>query len=656
MHKLQRSSLSHTIVMVLTVILFATLVFSVNAQGGFYNEAPMLAEQVAAGELPPVDDRMPIVPVVLQPEEIGQYGGTWHMALLGTRDRAMLRRTMWYEGLVRWDPQWLRVVPNVAESFVVNEDSTVYTFKLRQGMRWSDGAPLTADDIMFWYNDILLNTELALAMPWWMSSGDGSAAVVEKIDDLTFAFHFSQPNGLFLQNLAHPEATEPVSFPKHYLSQFHASYNADGLEALIAAEGIEPAEGDNAPLWVHLMGRKSMGSNRYANTELPTVNPWVLTEGYTSDAVRVQAIRNPYYWKVDTNFSQLPYIDSIDFVVKETVDEIIDLALAGEIDMQQRHIATIENQAVLEENRAQGGYEFFNAVPESANSTVIMFNLTHPDPAMNEMFNQKNFRAALSLGINREQIVDEVYLGQGTPYQVAPSPQSIFYNETLATQFTEYNVEQANQMLDELGYAERNADGIRLRPDGTPIAFTITISDNDPSNSSWGRVMELVAGYWQALGVDAVVEIMERDAAQSRVDLNQHDVYIWEGMGGLEVILNPVYYVPMSPGASFYAIGWSHWYTNRDNAAAIEPPAPVQEQLMIYRQLLSTADTDTQNMLMQKLLTIATDQFYTIGVSLPGNSFGIVRTNFRNVPSVMPLAWSYPSPAPTNPEQYFIVG
>lgn len=656
MHKLQRSSLSHTIVMVLTVILFATLVFSVNAQGGFYNEAPMLAERVAAGELPPVDDRMPIVPVVLQPEEIGQYGGTWHMALLGTRDRAMLRRTMWYEGLVRWDPQWLRVVPNVAESFEISEDSTAYTFKLRQGIRWSDGALLTADDIMFWYEDILLNEVLASEIPFWMLSGDGSAAVVEKVDDYTVVFRFSQPNGLFLQNMAHPEATDPVSFPRHYMSQFHIDYNADGLEALLAAEGIEAAEGDETPLWVRLMIRKGVGSGRWANSQLPTLNPWVLTEGYTSSSVRVGAVRNPYYWKVDTNFNQLPYIDNIDFVVKETADEIVELALSGEIDMQQRHIATVENQAVFEANRAQGGYEFFNAVPESANSTVIMFNLTHPDPAMNEMFNQKNFRAALSLGINRQQIVDDVYLGQATPYQVAPSPQSIFYNETLATQFTEYDVEQANQLLDELGYAERNADGIRLRPDGTPLAFTITVSDNDPSNSNWRRVMELVAESWGALGVNATVEIIDRDTAETRVITNQHDVYVWEGQGGLEVILNPGYFVPINPGTSYYAIGWAKWYRDPADPAAIEPPSAVQEQMATYRQLVSTADTDTQNMLMQQILTTTADQFYTIGISLPATSFGIVRTNFRNVPSVMPSAYSYPTPAPTNPEQYFIVG
>jgi peptide/nickel transport system substrate-binding protein len=175
---------------------------AVQGSSGFFKESPILTAQVEAGDLPAVELRLPRNPVLVEPvERLGRYGGTWQMAMRGNADRALVYRTIGYEHLLRWDPAWTRVVPNVAQSFSVNDDATAFTFKLRQGMRWSDGHPFTADDIMFWYEDILKNPELTPKPPPWLIAG-GKLVDVDKLDAFTVRFRFDAPNGLFPQALA----------------------------------------------------------------------------------------------------------------------------------------------------------------------------------------------------------------------------------------------------------------------------------------------------------------------------------------------------------------------------------------------------------------------------------------------------------------------
>jgi len=617
-------------------------------------EAPMLAEMVAAGELPPLEERIPANPKVVEPtDNIGQYGGTWHMGLRGGQDNALLARTIAYEHLVRWTPDWTDVEANVAESFEANADATVFTFKLRDGMKWSDGEPFTVDDVIFWYEDILVNEDYLAVhpVPEWLLAG-GEPPVVEKVDDTTFTVTFAAPNGLFIQRLATPSGDDFTRWPKHYASQFHPKYNTENLDDLIA-------EAD-ATDWVNLMDLKAGGilgtpyDARWQNSELPTLKPWRLTTAYGEGTSQVVAERNPYYFKVDPEGHQLPYIDKVVYEIGEDVQVLVLKALNGEIDSQDRHIATLDNKAVFVDNAEAGEYGFYETVPSSMNTQVIALNLNHKDPVKREIYQNKDFRIGLSYAINRQEVIDTVYVGQGEPWQLAPRDTSPFYNEELAKQYTEYDVDKANEHLDAAGYTERDADGFRLGPDGNRISVLV---DVQAISQNWIDSLELIKGYWEAVGIQMDLNVMDRSLMYTRKDSNEQDAVTWGGDGGLDVVLEPRWYFPYST-ESLFAEAWKEWYINPSGVGSLtqpeEPPEGPKRQMELYDQLKATGDPAEQQALMEEILSIAKDEFYAIGISLPAPGYGIVKNDFHNVPASMPGAWLYPNPAPTNPEQYYI--
>ncbi len=253
--------------------------------------------------------------VITPLERVGKYGGTWRMGLLGGQDTALLVRTIDYEHLLRWDPEWNQIIPNVAESFEASEDAKTFTFKLRDGMKWSDGQPYTADDLTFYVEDISKNKELT-------ANRGENPPDIQKIDQYTVKITFQQPNGLYLQRNCTPAGDEWTRYPAHYLKKFHAKYqDKETLQRLISEA--------NAKDWVELFRLKGMGipgtpyDARWQNPELPTVNAWRITEPYGGNAQRVVAERNPFYWKVDTEGNQLPYIDRATFMVAQDKETLV---------------------------------------------------------------------------------------------------------------------------------------------------------------------------------------------------------------------------------------------------------------------------------------------------------------------------------------------
>ena len=638
---------------------FAALVGGATAAAGFhrsifaqtpespvpaqFQESPLFADAVAAGSLPPVEDRLPSTPLVVpMTETIGKYGGTWRTAIVGGADTFWITRTVGYDYLARFDPAWEAVVPNIATGWEVSEEGRAFTFTLREGHKWSDGQPFTADDVVFYVDDVYRNPELT-------PSQGTNPFTIEKHDDLRFTVTFERPEGLFIQELATGSGADWTRYPRHYLEQFHQSYNTTNLEELIADAGVEN--------WVQLFQTKASAipgtavDARWQNLDLPTLYGWKLIEPYIGES-RVRVERNPYYFKVDPEGKQLPYIDDVVFNAVQDAEVLLLQAANGDLDFHARHINTNLNKPVLADAAEAGGFRLFEMTPSGMNTSMMALNMTHKDPVLREIIANKDFRIGLSHAINRQEIIDTVHVGQGEAWQGAPRPESVYYHETLAKQYTEYDVALANEYLDKV-VPEKNGDGIRLRPDGKTVDIIIEVASSGVSTPI--DEMNLVARYWQEVGVNARVNPEDRSLMFERKAANDHDCVVWAGDSGLsDAILDLHWWAPTTSGSNF-AIPWYLWWANPSSQKATpeEPPQAVKDQLDLVTVLLETADEAEQIDLMRQILDIAAEQFYGIGIALPAQGYGIAKTNLRNIFEPMPDASLYPTPGPTNPEQYF---
>lgn len=600
--------------------------------GGKGEEAPTLAQRVQDGSLPPVGERLPEEPMTVEPvERAGVYGGTWRTGMLGPDDTSLLNRANGYENLLRYDMGYEEIVPNIARSFEANEDGTEYTFELRKGMKWSDGEPFTSADIEFWYENVASNEELE-PLPLWMEGLE-----IETPDDHTVVFRFPEPDGLFLEYMASSEGDQPTLYPRHYLEQFHEKHNPDA-QRLAEEAGFED--------WTELFLARV---EEWQNPDLPTLNPWEVSRA-VGEGNTVELVRNPYYWKTDPNGSQLPYIDRVVYSVVEDPEVLLLNALNGELDMHSRHINTLQNRPVLAENRESGDYRFFTMNPTGMNTMKIFLNLTHQDEGLREVFQNKDFRVALSHAMDRQEVIDVVYQSQGEPYQIAPRPEFELYDEEFAKQYTEHDPDLANELLDRAGYAERDGNGVRLGPDGDPISFNVLVQPDFPDMIN---ALEIITRQWREVGVDASFRVVDEGLYEERAEANEHDAVVDNSFNGTrEMLINAVDYFPTDDDA-FYALPWHNWWIGEEEDGE-EPPEPTRRQFELYDQLRATTDTDEQYEIMARILEISKEQFYNMGVSLPAPGYGIATNDFHNLPEEMIYGSRYPTPGPTMPEQYFI--
>lgn len=433
-----------------------------------FHEAPSLAQLSAAGKLPKVEERLPKHPLVLRPVEgVGRYGGAWHTVLLPSGDTAWLTRTVEYDYLVSWKPDVKAftiddIVPNVAERFEIRDGGKEYVFYLREGLRWSDGHPFTADDLLFWYEDVYSNPEITPAQPTWLNVG-GKPMKVVKLDDYTVSFQFAVPNGLFLQNLATPSGSTFTNYPAHYMKQFHKKYNP---------QVSQEVKKRKLNTWVDLF---NLMATAYSNPDKPVLYAWRYRSAYGAESTtQFVAERNPYYWKVDPEGNQLPYLDRVVYRLVEKPEVMVLMALNGELDFQDRHINALPNKPVFYRNQQKGGFHFVDEVPSSMNTAIIALNLTTRNKTLRQVFNDVNFRIGLSHAINRQEIIDVLYVSQGEPWQAAPRRESPFFDEAMAKQYTEHDPEKANAYLDKV-LPRKDGRGRRLGPTASP----------SPSASRW---------------------------------------------------------------------------------------------------------------------------------------------------------------------------
>jgi peptide/nickel transport system substrate-binding protein len=604
-------------------------------------EAPMLAAQVRQGKLPPLRERLPESPLVVEPvERIGAYGGTWNSLLVSGEYIAWMDRQQHYEGLLRYDREWKGIIPDIAESYDVRDGGAQYEFRLRRGVKWSDGHPFTADDILFWYEDVFMNDELTPVPPTDFLSG-GEPPTVEKTDDYTVVFRYRTPHGLLPRVLAGGYGDELIGKPRHYLKRFHKAHNPAEIDALVEAEGADD--------WVQLFLNQADWS---VNPDLPVLSAWMVTTPLGGGLDRIIAKRNPYFWKVDTDGRQLPYIDEIHYYVMQNLEAALLKAQNGEFGELDRHINTLQNKPVLARSRENGNYHFFDLVSELVNEAMITLNLTHKDPRKREIFQKKDFRIGLSHALNREEIIDAVYQRQGEPWQSSPRRESEFYNERLAKQYTEYDVDKANSYLDRAGYSERDDAGYRLDPDGKRITIQLEYT-GEWDSLVLPDVAEFVTRHWREVGIGAEPRVWNSTLMATRTEANLQDASIDVDFGGLNILMDPRAVFPHHGTEHF--VPWVRWYESKGENGE-RPPEPIRRQMRLYDQIRTTVDLDMQVTMMKEVIDIAADMFTLIGIVLPANGYGIVRNDFHNVPTRMISstgAW-YPTPGPSDPHQYFI--
>ncbi|MCG5217928.1 ABC transporter substrate-binding protein [Streptosporangium soli] len=611
-------------------------------------EAPSLKKLADDGKLPAVAARLPDKPLVVTPlERSGVYGGTWHSAMLTQEDMMWLRYSMGYEPLVSWAPEWkgvaqTEILPNICEKYQVLDGGKAFEFTLRKGLKWSDGKPVVTDDFAFAFDDYNVNAELHPESMYdlWLSKS-GKPARFEKVDDLTVRLTYEEPKPGFMEELAGTSGVLML-LPAHYMKQFHKKYNPDA-DALAKKAGLDR--------WIDYL---PLRTEPWGNPELPTLNAWV-AKNEVGKGSNVVAERNPYYWKVDPEGSQLPYIDRVIAEVVQDVEVEVLKVSNGDLDMQLYNFGTIRNKPVVVRNRDKGGYDLVDFVPDLANTMIIGFNQTHPDPDKRKLFSNKDFRIGLSHAINRQKIIDTIYGGQGKPWQCGPVPGDELSDAELGSQYTAYDVDLANEFLDKAGFTKRNGDGIRLVKDGMPVNFTVLVVSDSPDHVD---ALDLIREDWRKVGVDANVQRVAETLYWERVEAGESEAATWSGgpfalrtgTGGNH------YYVPNNPrGSSRFGGAWARWYT-RGGRDGEKPPAEIQKQLDLFDEMRATFDATQALALARQVLTITKEQFYYIGISTPPGEYGIVKRTMHNVPKRFSGAVVHQAPGPSNPSTYFISG
>lgn len=601
-----------------------------------FNEAPGLAKLVKEGKLPPVEKRLPAEPVVVKPiDKIGSYGGTWRRAYTGLSDLVGARRIL-YDPLVRWSPQY-KIIPNLAKKWEISKDGRTYTFHLVKGVRWSDGEPFTADDILFYFDDVVFDTELTSSPPKWLSPG-GKPPKVTKVDDYTIKFEFEKPYGLFLEQLACPHAMGLVTHPKHYLKKFHKKYaKPEELEALMKEKGVSS--------WVKLFqDASSLRHALFVSSDMPSLMAWKTT--IPAPNKRFVMERNPYYWKVDPKGNQLPYIDEVAHELQAESQTILLKAIAGEIDMQGRRLGGMQNAVLLLANVNQGKYRLVPKTPTASVGILLAPNLNHQDPEMRKILSDKRFRKALSYAINRKEINKIVYRGSGKPRQAAPLKESEYYSKDYEKAYTEYSQAKANALLDQMGL-KKGPNGKRMRPDGKPLRLVLDVM---AAIQSWVDTAEIVASNLANLGIDTEVKSETRELFRQRVQTAAHDIAMWPGDGGMECILEPRWYFPYS-SESLNAPLYGKWYQTNGKAGE-EPPADIKKVMDLYNEILTTVSSGKKKELFAKIMAADKDNLWVIGLVHPPADFYVVAPTMINLPKKDFDSWTYPNPGPIHPEQF----
>jgi peptide/nickel transport system substrate-binding protein len=584
--------------------------------------SPYFKDAEAKGDLPPVAERLPKTPAVAKMAELGKQGGELRMLMGSPKDTRILVAYS-YARLVCYDKDY-KLVPDICESFAV-EEGRIFTFKLREGHKWSDGKPFTSEAFRYFWEDVANNEELMPTGAPTQLIIDGKPAKVEFPDELTIRYSWDKPNADFLPALAGPSPLY-IYRPGHYLKKYHKKY-ADAAELEAAVKDAEQ------PSWAALHNRKD-NQYRNDNPKLPTLDPWVLNN--KPPAERFIFTRNPYYYRVDEKGQQLPYADQVVFDIAD--GKLIPAkAAAGEADLQARAIR-FDNYTVLKNAEEEKQKFWVRLWDDGRGSSVALYpNLNCNDAVWRGLFRDVRCRRALSLAIDRNEINQAIYFGLGTPSANTVLPQSPLYKPEYTAAWAEHDLEKANALLDEIGLTKRNEENIRLLPNGQPM---VIIVDTAGESTEETDSLSLIRDAWKKVGVDLFSKPSERDVFRNRIFAGDSIMSVWSGTdSGIPTAdMSPKEFCPSTQ----QQLQWPKWgqFIETAGEAGEKIDMPEAQQLFdLLEQWRNEIDSGKRTELWGEILAIWADQVYSIGTVSNAKQPVVVSRHMHNVPETAVWAW-----------------
>lgn len=602
-------------------------------------EAPMLTEKVNAGELPALEERLPVnedVMVEQVVEEIGQHGGDWNMTWTGIDDK-WLAGKMTEEALFRFNEDGSGIEPNVAKGYEVNEDATEYIIYLREGMKWSDGVPFTADDVLFYWEHMLLKESFGKKLYNCYYSvdpetGEKAVAEVEKIDDYTVKITHKYPSPLFLERVAIDNKWffAPAHFYEGILPEFLGEEKA--LE--VAKEwGYTDLKGFG----------KWTGYYYWIWEQRPTLRAWVATNDPNGEQFVME--RNPYYWKTDIEGKQLPYIDRLVFKRVEDSSHKLLEAMSGSIDAQ--FMDSISDFTVLKENESKGDYRVYLWDQASWGSTGLQLNQTVEDPNLRELFQDIRFREALSVSVDRVEVSEIVTNGLTDPQQASVPKGLANYQEGWADQWTEYDVDRANALLDEIGLTWDSNKEFRTFADGSEL--TLVIYDNG-ENSANEKLTELLKKYYETIGIRTNVKLIDKALYQEL----KYDNQLPATVGAADVVnvaYRPDVILPLRVLTPWY--GHYGLYNATNGEEGIKPEGDVALLLEYWDNVVSSTKSEDIQKWCDEIIKLHQKNQWILGFTGPSPKILVVQNSMHNVPDEQIFADEFRDLGHAKPAQFF---
>jgi peptide/nickel transport system substrate-binding protein len=593
----------------------AVLLLAAGPAHAVLQESPLFAGEVAEGKLPPVAQRIPKEPALAELESLGKPGGELRMLMSSPKDTRMMV-VYGYARLVAYTPG-LAIVPDMLRAVDVQE-GRIFTLHLRPGHKWSDGKPFTSEDFRYWFEDVAGNSDLSPSgLPVAMLA-DGQPPKFEVLDETTVRYTWSKPNPLFLPALA---GADPLFIyaPAHYLKQFHIKYaEANRLSALVKESGVRN--------WAAL---HSKHDSPYKNDDpkMPTLEPWALKTKLPAD--RIVFERNPYYYRVDGAGHQLPYLDRVVFTIADS--KIIPAKTgAGESDLQARYLR-FDDYTFLKAGEDAGGYQVRLWRTGPGSQLALYPNLNVTDATWRKLVRDVRFRRALSLAIDRHEINQALYFGLAIEGQNTVLPQSPLYRTEYRANWADYDLAEANKLLDAVGLQNKDSDGMRLLPDGSPAAVIVEDSGESTEKSD---VLELIRDSWRRVGIQLYSKPAQLTLFRRRVFSGETLMSLDKGIenGLATASMSPAEFAPTAQDQ----LEWPKWgeYAETKGKSGQPPDMPEAIRLNeLYGQWLATTSEDEQARIWHEMLQISSDQVFSIGLIAGVLQPVVVGDKLRNVPA-----------------------